>query len=76
MAQLERGGEQLSDLIKLAGLTELCPSDVREMVFQNLDDAWVGTTGDDHQALRGPQNQRLFFNRITHLAGEIDVPAD
>ena len=34
--EVERGGEKLSEVIKLAGLTELCPFEVREMVFQNL----------------------------------------
>ena len=33
---VERIGEKLSETIKLAGLTELCPPEVREMVFQNL----------------------------------------
>ena len=36
LQEVERGGEKLSEVIKLAGMTELCPLAVREMIFQNL----------------------------------------
>jgi hypothetical protein len=38
MKELERTeGEKIPAMIKLAALTEMCPEDVRDMIFQNVD---------------------------------------
>ena len=56
-------GEQLPNMVKMAALTEICPMEIRDMVYQNLDNGYnfdtikekiVSWVGNRMAAMSGP----------------------